>query len=143
MFKYVKIFTGFPLIKNKRYVSQIPNHEDEVISTKKIYGWGYTVEYTFNSNGNEWLTIYLNSIENKDLMLFPDGVKVKIDVVIDNYYKSFELMMRAIKYYGINTIELQGASLSMAGIASIINSIEYNLLDFKSIKFELYEDKEK
>ena len=143
MFNYVKTFTGFPLIKNKRHVSQIPNHEDEVISTKKIYGWGYSIEYTFNSNGNEWLVIYLSSIENKDLMLFPDSVKVKIDVVIDNYYKSFELMMRAIKCYGINTIELQGAPPLMAGIASIFNSIEYNLLDFKSIKFELHKDEEK
>ena len=143
MFRYVKTFTDFPLIKNKRYVAQIPNHEDKVISTREIYGCGYTIKYTFNSNSNEWLVIYLSSIENIDLMLFPDAMKVKIDVVIDNYYKSFELMMRAIKYYGINTIELQGSSLLMAGIASIFNSIEYNLLDFKSIKFELYEDKGK
>lgn len=143
MFKYVKTFTGFPLIKNKRYVTQIPNHEDEVISTKKIYGFGYTIEYTFNSNCHEWLTIYLSSIENIDIMLFPDVMKVKIDVVIDNYYKSFELIMGVIKYPGINTIELQGLSPIMTGIASIINSIEYNLLDFKSIKFELYKDEEK
>ena len=143
MFNYVKTFTGFPLIKNKRHVSQIPNHEDEVISTKKIYGSGYTIEYTFNSNNHEWLTIYLSSIENIDIMLFPDVMKVKIDVVIDNYYKSFELIMGVIKYPGINTIELQGLSPIMAGIASIINSIEYNLLDFKSIKFELYKDEEK
>lgn len=143
MFSYVKSFTGFPLIKNKRYVAQILNHEDKVISTRKIYGWGYTIEYTSNSNGNEMLAIYLSSIENIDLMLFPDVMKVKIDVVIDNYCKSFELIMRAIKYHGINTIELQGSSPLMAGIASIFNSIEYNLLDFKSIKFELYEDEEK
>ena len=70
-------------------------------------------------------------------------MKVKIDVVIDNYYKSFELIMGVNKYPGINTIELQGLSPIMAGIASIINSIEYNLLDFKSIKFELYKDEEK
>ena len=143
MFNYVKTFTGFPLIKNKRHVSQIPNHEDEVISTKKIYGWGYSIEYTFNSNGNEWLVIYLSSIEKIDIMLFPDVMKVKIDVVIDNYYKSFELIMGVIKYPGINTIKLQGLTPIMAGIASIINSIEYNLLDFKSIKFELHKDEEK
>ena len=143
MFKYVKTFTDFPLIKNKRYVTQISNHEDELISTKKIYGCGYTIEYTFNSNAHEWLTIYLSSIENIDIMLFPDVMKVKIDVVIDNYYKSFELIMGVIKYPGINTIKLQGLSPIMAGIASIINSIEYNLLDFKSIKFELYKDEEK
>ena len=143
MFNYVRTFTGFPLIKSKRHVAQIPNYEDELISTKKIYGCGYTIEYTFNSNAHEWLTIYLSSIENIDIMLFPDVMKVKIDVVIDNYCKSFELTMGVIKYPGINTIELQGLSPIMAGIASIINSIEYNLLDFKSIKFELYKYEEK
>ena len=143
MFNYVRTFTGFPLIKNKRYVTQIPNHEDELISTKKIYGFGYTIEYTFDSNSNESLIIYLSSIEKIDIMLFPDVMKVKIDVVIDNYCKSFELIMGVIKYPGINTIELQGLSPIMAGIASIINSIENNLLDFKSIKFELYKDEEK
>ena len=143
MFNYVRTFTGFPLIKNKRYVTQIPNHKDELISTKKIYGCGYTIEYTFNSNAHEWLTIYLSSIEKIDIMLFPDIMKVKIDIVIDNYCKSFELIMGVIKYPGINTIELQGLSPIMAGIASIINSIEHNLLDFKSIKFELYKYEEK
>ena len=143
MSNFVRTFTGFPLIKSKRHVAQIPNHKDEVISTKEIFGFGYTIEYTFSSNCDESLIIYLRSIEEIDIMLFPDVMKVKIDVVIDNYYKSFELIMGVIKYPGINTIELQGLSPIMAGIASIINSIEYNLLDFKSIKFELYEDKEK
>ena len=143
MSNFVRTFTGFPLIKSKSYVAQIPNHEDEVISTKEIFGFGYTIEYTFSSNGDESLIIYLRSIEEIDIMLFPDVMKVKIDVVIDNYCKSFELIVRAIKYPGINTIKLQGTSPLMAGIASIFNSIEYNLLDFKSIKFELYEDEEK
>lgn len=139
MFNYVKTFTGFPLIKNKRHVAQIPNHNDEVISSRKIHGGDYTIEYIFTSNGREWVDIYLYGIENKDLILFPDGMKVKIDVVIDDYYKSFELIMSATKYHGINSIELHGSPLT-AGIAHIFNSIEYNLLDFKSIKFELYED---
>ena len=143
MFSYDITFTDFPLIKSKRYVVQIPNHKDEVISTKEIFGFGYTIEYTFSSNCDESLIIYLRSIEEIDIMLFPDVMKVKIDVVIDNYYKSFELIMGVIKYPGINTIKLQGLSPIMAGIASIINSIEYNLLDFKSIKFELYKDEEK
>ena len=143
MSNFVRTFTGFPLIKSKRHVAQIPNHKDEVISTKEIFGFGYTIEYTFSSNCDESLIIYLRSIEEIDIMLFPDVMKVKIDVVIDNYYKSFELIMGVIKYPGINTIELQGLSPIMAGIASIINSIEYNLLDFKSIKFELYKDEEK
>ena len=140
---YARTFTGFPLIKSKRYVVQIPNHKDEVISTKEIFGFGYTIEYTFSSNCDESLIIYLRSIEEIDIMLFPDVMKVKIDVVIDNYCKSFELIIGVIKYPGINTIELQGLSPIMAGIASIINSIEYNLLDFKSIKFELYKYEEK
>ena len=143
MFNYVKTFTGFPLIKSKSYVAQIPNHEDKVISTKGIRGFGYSIEYTSSSNGDESLIIYLRDIEKIDLMLFPDVMKVKIDVVIDNYCKSFELIMEAIKYHGINTIKLQGLSPLMAGIASIFNAIEYNLLDFKSIKFELYENEEK
>lgn len=140
MFKYVKTFIGFPSIKNTRYVSQIPNYDDDVVSTRKIYGGDYTIEYTFTSNGSEWVKIYLRGIEDKDLVLFPDGMKVKIDVVIDNYYKSLELIMSATKYHGINAIELEGSPSTGQGMASILNSIEYNLLDFKSIKFELYED---
>ena len=143
MFKYVKTFTDFPLIRTKSHVAQIPNQEDEVISTKEIRGFDYSIEYTSSSNGDESIIIYLRGIEKIDLMLFPDVMKVKIDVVIDNYCKSFELIMEAIKYHGINTVNLQGLSPLIAGIESIFNSIEYNLLDFKSIKFELHKDEEK
>ena len=138
MFNYVKTFTGFPLIKNTRDVIKIKNHGNKLLSKRSVFeDRKYRLIYTFDSEENEWMTIYLYNISYETLEFIPDYVTVKIDVTIDNFCTSFELIMHVNKYYGSNIIQLHASSPLMPGISHIFNSIEYNLLDFNSIKFEL------
>lgn len=139
MFSYDITFTDFPSIKNTRDVIKIKNHNNKLLSKRSIFEERkYAIRYTFDSNEEqEWLTIYLYNISYKTLEFIPDCVTVKIDITIDNFCTSFELIMHVNKYYGSNIIQLHASSPLMPGISNIFNSIEYNLLDFNSIKFEL------
>ena len=138
MFSYDITFTDFPSIKNTRDVIKIENHGNKLLSKRSVYKKRkYAFEYTFDSDENEWLTIYLYNIPYKTLESILDCVTVKIDITIDNFCTSFELIMSVNKYYGSNTIQLHKSSPLMPGMAHIFDSIEYNLLDFNSIKFEL------
>ena len=138
MFSYDITFTDFPSIKNTRDVIKIENHGNKLLSKRSVFEKRkYAFEYTFDSNENEWLTIYLYNISYKTLEVIPDCVTVKINVTIDNFCTSFELIMHVNKYYGSNIIQLHASSPLIPGISNIFNSIEYNLLDFNSIKFEL------
>ena len=138
MFSYDITFTDFPSIKNTRDVIKIENHGNKLLSKRSVFEKRkYSIEYTFDSEEHEWMTIYLYNISYKTLEVIPDCVTVKIDVTIDNYCTSFELIMSVNKYYGSNTIQLHKSSPLMPGMAHIFDSIEYNLLDFNSIKFEL------
>ena len=138
MFNYVKTFTDFPSIKNTRDVIKIRNHGNKLLSKRSVFEERkYRLIYTFDSEENEWMTIYLYNISYKTLEVIPDCVTVKIDVTIDNFCTSFELIMHVNKYYGSNIIQLHVSSPLISGISNIFNSIEYNLLDFNSIKFEL------
>ena len=138
MFSYDITFTDFPSIKNTRDVIKIENHGNKLLSKRSIFEKRkYAFEYTFDSDEHEWLTIYLYNIPYKTLEVIPDCVTVKIDVTIDNFCTSFELIMHVNKYYGSNIIQLHASSPLIPGISNIFNSIEYNLLDFNSIKFEL------
>ena len=139
MFSYDITFTDFPSIKNTREVIKIRNHGNKLLSERRVFEEKkYSIKYTFDSNEEqEWLTIYLYNISYKTLEFIPDCVTVKIDITIDNFCTSFELIMHVNKYYGSNIIQLHASSPLMPGISNIFNSIEYNLLDFNSIKFEL------
>ena len=138
MFSYDITFTDFPSIKNTRDVIKIENHGNKLLSKRSVFEKRkYAFEYTFDSDENEWLTIYLYNIPYKTLESILDCVTVKIDITIDNFCTSFELIMHVNKYYGSNIIQLHASSPLMPGISNIFNSIEYNLLDFNSIKFEL------
>ena len=138
MFSYDITFTDFPSIKNTRDVIKIKNHGNKLLSKRSVFEERkYRLIYTFDSEENEWMTIYLYNISYKTLEFIPDSVTVKIDVTIDNYCTSFELMMHVNKYYGSNIIQLHASSQLILGISHIFDSIEYNLLDFNSIKFEL------
>ena len=138
MFSYDITFTDFPSIKNTRDVIKIENHGNKLLSKKSVFEKRkYAFEYTFDSDENEWLTIYLYNIPYKTLESILDCVTVKIDITIDNFCTSFELIMSVNKYYGSNTIQLHKSSPLIPGISHIFDSIEYNLLDFNSIKFEL------
>ena len=138
MFSYDITFTDFPSIKNTRDVIKIENHGNKLLSKRSVFEKRkYAFEYTFDSDENEWLTIYLYNISYKTLEFIPDCVTVKIDITIDNFCTSFELIMSVNKYYGSNTIQLHKSSPLIPGISHIFDSIEYNLLDFNSIKFEL------
>lgn len=138
MFSYDITFTDFPSIKNTRDVIKIENHGNKLLSKRSIFEKRkYAIEYTFDSDEHEWMTIYLYNIPYKTLEFIPDCVTVKIDVTIDNFCTSFELIMSVNKYYGSNTIQLHKSSPLIPGMSYIFNSIEYNLLDFNSIKFEL------
>lgn len=66
----------------------------------------------------------------------PNVIRVKIDIGIDNYYISFELIMRVTKG---NDIYLYTSTDTIIGFDHILDSIEYNLLEFKSIRFEFEE----
>ena len=138
MFSYDITFTDFPSIKNTRDVIKIRNHGNKLLSERRVFEERkYSIKYTFDSEENEWMTIYLYNISYKTLELIPDCVTVKIDVTIDNFCTSFELIMHVNKYYGSNIIQLHMSSPLIPGISHIFDSIEYNLLDFNSIKFEL------
>ena len=138
MFSYDITFTDFPSIKNTRDVIKIENHGNKLLSKKSVFEKRkYAFEYTFDSDENEWLTIYLYNIPYKTLESILDCVTVKIDITIDNFCTSFELIMHVNKYYGSNIIQLHASSPLIPGISHIFDSIEYNLLDFNSIKFEL------
>ena len=138
MFSYDITFTNFPSIKNTRDVIKIKNHGNKLLSERRVFEERkYSIKYTFDSEENEWMTIYLYNISYKTLEVIPDCVTVKIDVTIDNFCTSFELIMHVNKYYGSNIIQLHASSPLIPGISNIFNSIEYNLLDFNSIKFEL------
>ena len=138
MFSYDITFTDFPSIKNTRDVIKIENHGNKLLSKRSVFEKRkYAFEYTFDSDENEWLTIYLYNIPYKTLESILDCVTVKIDITIDNFCTSFELIMHVNKYYGSNIIQLHASSPLIPGISNIFNSIEYNLLDFNSIKFEL------
>ena len=138
MFSYDITFTDFPSIKNTRDVIKIENHGNKLLSKKSVFEKRkYAFEYTFDSDENEWLTIYLYNIPYKTLESILDCVTVKIDITIDNFCTSFELIMHVNKYYGSNIIQLHASSPLIPGMAHIFDSIEYNLLDFNSIKFEL------
>ena len=138
MFSYDITFTDFPSIKNTRDVLKIENHGNKLLSKRSIFEKRkYSIEYTFDSEEHEWMTIYLYNISYETLEVIPDCVTVKIDVTIDNYCTSFELIMSVNKYYGSNIIQLHKSSPLIPGISHIFDSIEYNLLDFNSIKFEL------
>lgn len=138
MFSYDITFTDFPSVKNTIDVIKIDNHGNKLLSKRRVFEKGkYIIDYTFDSNEHEWLNIYLYNISYKTLEFISDCINVRVDVTIDNYCTSFELIMYVTKYYGFNTIQLHVSSPLMAGMAHIFNSIEYNLLDFKSIKFEL------
>ena len=139
MFSYDITFTDFPSIKNTREVIKIRNHGNKLLSERRVFEEKkYSIKYTFDSNEEqEWLTIYLYNISYKTLEFIPDCVTVKIDITIDNFCTSFELIMHVNKYYGSNIIQLHASSPLIPGISNIFNSIEYNLLDFNSIKFEL------
>ena len=138
MFSYEITFTDFPSVKNTRDVIKIKNHGNKLLSERRVFEERkYSIKYTFDSDENEWITIYLYNISYKTLEFIPDWVTVKIDVTIDNFCISFELIMHVNKYYGSNIIQLHASSPLIPGIAHIFNSIEYNLLDFNSIRFEL------
>ena len=138
MFSYDITFTDFPSIKNTRDVIKIKNHNNKLLSKRSIFEERkYAIRYTFDSEEHEWLTIYLYNISYKTLEVIPDYVTIKIDITIDNFCTSFELIMHVNKYYGSNIIQLHASSPLIPGISHIFNSIEYNLLDFNSIKFEL------
>ena len=138
MFSYDITFTDFPSIKNTRDVIKIENHGNKLLSKRSVFEKRkYAFEYTFDSDENEWLTIYLYNIPYKTLESILDCVTVKIDITIDNFCTSFELIMHVNKYYGSNIIQLHASSPLIPGISHIFDSIEYNLLDFNSIKFEL------
>ena len=138
MFSYDITFTDFPSIKNTRDVIKIENHGNKLLSKRSIFEKRkYAIEYTFDSDEHEWMTIYLYNISYKTLEVIPDCVTVKIDVTIDNFCTSFELIMHVNKYYGSNIIQLHASSPLIPGMSYIFDSIEYNLLDFNSIKFEL------
>ena len=138
MFSYDITFTDFPSIKNTRDVIKIRNHGNKLLSKRSVFEERkYRLIYTFDSEENEWMTIYLYNISYKTLEFIPDCVTVKIDITIDNFCTSFELIMHVNKYYGSNIIQLHASSPLIPRIDHIFDSIEYNLLDFNSIKFEL------
>ena len=138
MFSYDITFTDFPSIKNTRDVIEIENHGNKLLSKRSVFEKRkYSIEYTFDSEEHEWMTIYLYNISYETLEFIPDRINVRIDVTIDNYCTSFELIMSVNKYYGSNTIQLHWSSPLIPGMTHIFDSIEYNLLDFNSIKFEL------
>ena len=141
MFKYVKTFTDFPSIKNTRNVLKIKNHENKVvISIRKIYGnEKYTIEYTYNSNNEGCIEIYFYDIPRTLVDMTPNVVRVKIDIGIDDYYTSFELIMRVTKYCRGSDIYLYTSIDTITGFDHIFDSVEYNLLEFKSIRFEMEE----
>lgn len=144
MFSYDITFTDFPSIKNTRDVIKIENHGNKLLSRRKVFEKGkYSIDHIFDSENHEWINIYLYDIPYKTLRFLPDVITIRIDLTIDNYCTSFELIMKCTKYYASNIIQLHNSAPVIAGMTHIFNSIEYNLLDFKSIKFELYEDEEK
>ena len=111
MFNYVRTFTDFPSIKNTRDVIKIKNHGNKILSKRSVFEKRrYSIEYTFDSEEHEWMTIYLYNISYKTLEVIPDCVTVKIDVTIDNFCTSFELIMHVNKYYGSNIIQLHASS---------------------------------